>query len=71
MKWYRKSAEQGCAKAQTALGQAYLEGRGVTGNYQEADKWFGKAAEQGDAEAQGSLLGPAYLLAVGTGRDYA
>ena len=52
MKWYRKAAEQGDAKAQYNLGNCYYFGNGVTENEQEAVKWYRKAAEQGDAKAQ-------------------
>ena len=53
--WYRKSAEQGDAFAQTGLGVMYANGRGVAQDDAQAFVWFRKAAEQGDAEAQGSL----------------
>ncbi|MBQ9776558.1 MAG: sel1 repeat family protein, partial [Lentisphaeria bacterium] len=52
VKWYRKAAEQGDAKAQYNLGNCYYFGNGVTENEQEAVKWYRKAAEQGDAKAQ-------------------
>jgi TPR repeat protein len=47
LKWLRKSAEQGYAKAQCALGERYAFGVGVQENFGEAEKWFRKAAEQG------------------------
>lgn len=51
----KKSAEQGDAKAQNALGACYYNGYGVEKDYQEAVKWYRKAAEQGDASAQCNL----------------
>ena len=57
LRWFRKSAEQGLARAQNHLGLAYIEARGgIPRNYKEAAGWFRKSAEQGDAEG-------AYLLA--------
>ena len=46
MKWYRKAAEQGDAKAQFNLALRYYKGEGVTQDYAEAAKWYRKAAEQ-------------------------
>jgi TPR repeat protein len=51
VKWFRKAAEQGHAKAQYALGRSYEMGLGVVADYEEAAKWYRKAAEQGDSEA--------------------
>jgi TPR repeat protein len=53
--WTRKAAAQGDPEAQTALGTAYLEGRGVKLDYAEAMNWFIKAAEQEDSSAQRSI----------------
>ena len=39
VKWYRKSAEQGTAAAQSNLGRMYDEGLGVVQDYTEAVKW--------------------------------
>jgi len=49
--WYRKSAEQGHAKAQNSLGRMYAEGVGVTQNDLLAYMWFSLAAAQGEANA--------------------
>ena len=49
-KWYRKSAEQGYAPAETALGTRLLNK-----NNEEAYKWFQKAANQGDDAAKMAL----------------
>lgn len=56
VKWYRKAAEQGYARAQCDLGFMYENGRGVTkkDDY-EAVKWYRKAADQGNASAQCNL----------------
>ena len=55
MKWWRKAAEQGFAKAQFNLGMMYDNGYGVTQDYAEAVKWFRKAAEQRVTTAQFNL----------------
>lgn len=55
LKYFRKAAEQGLARAQYNLGWMYKEGRGVAQNDVEAVKWYHKAAEQGHAGAQNNL----------------
>ena len=55
VKWYRKAADQGHAKAQYNLGWCYANGEGVAKNISEAVKWYRKAAEQGDENAQKAL----------------
>ena len=55
VKWYRKAAEQGYAKAQYNLGFMYERGQGVLQDDTGAVKWYRKAAEQGLALAQSSL----------------
>lgn len=45
-------AEQGDAAAQTALGQAFERGDGVTQNFEHAADWYEQAAAQGDPLAQ-------------------
>jgi len=55
MKWFRKSAEQGLAKAQFFVGFMYDNGMGVPKNDAEAVKWYRKAAEQGHEYSQLSL----------------
>ena len=64
MKWFRKAAEQGYAKAQGHLGVMYQGGQGVKQDDVEAVNWFRRAAEQGEANAQ-ALLGFSYLLGKG------
>lgn len=66
VKWYRKAAEQGNARAQLDLGFAYENGLGVERNYVEAVRWFRKAAEQGYAPAQDRM---AYCYDKGIGVD--
>lgn len=53
--WTRKAAAQGVPEAQTALGDAYLNGRGAKLDYAEAMNWFMKAANQEDSSAQRSI----------------
>ena len=50
VKWYRKAADQGYAKAQSNLGVMYDNGEGVPENDAEAVKWYRKAADQGYAD---------------------
>lgn len=46
--WFKKSADQGYAPAQSALGAMYSEGVGLAKDQEEAMKWLKKAADQGD-----------------------
>ncbi|HHV6447566.1 TPA: tetratricopeptide repeat protein, partial [Haemophilus influenzae] len=51
VKWFRKAAEQGHAKAQAILGFSYLLGeRGVQVNKSLAKEWFGKACDNGNQD---------------------
>ena len=52
VKWYRKGAEQGDAKAQSNLGVCYERGDGVAKYEVEAYKWDRLAATQGDTKAK-------------------
>ena len=52
VKWYRKAAEQGLARAQNNLGVCYGNGQGVSQSYTEAVKWYRKAVAHGHAYAQ-------------------
>jgi TPR repeat protein len=65
----RPAAEAGDAKAQQALGDAYLNGRGVPADYKEAAKWLAKAAEQGNSPAQYGL-GQLYEAGQGVSQSY-
>jgi TPR repeat protein len=69
VKWYRKAAEQGLARAQNNLGSMYKNGRGVSLDYVQAAKWYRKAAEQNLAEAQYNL-GKLYHSGHGVSQDY-
>jgi uncharacterized protein len=53
VRWFRKAAEQGDDKAQTALGFMYQAGEGVPKDYVEAYIWFNLAAADGIAAAAG------------------
>lgn len=68
VKWYKKSADQGYALAQRALGSCYACGTGVEKDTQDAVKWFRKAAEQGDSAAQ-CMLGDHYAAGEGVKKD--
>ena len=62
-------AEQGDADAQFNMGVVYLQGIGVTQDYQAAFNWFKKSTEQKHAIAQFSL-GVMYLQGLGVTQDY-
>ncbi len=51
VKWYRKAAEQGNAKAQNNLGLMHEEGRGVPQDYVQAHMWYNLAGAQGGQQA--------------------
>ena len=50
-----RAAEQGYAAAETALGDAFQSGTGVSQSYTDAIYWYSKAAKRGFAIAQNSL----------------
>lgn len=52
---YLKSAKQGYARSERAVGWAYLKGNAVAYNSQEGLKWLTKSAEHGEANAQYDL----------------
>ncbi len=53
VRWHRKAAKQGHAKAQAHLGELLAIGQGVGEvNYKEAIKWMQMAADQGQGMAQ-------------------
>ena len=54
-KWFRLSAEDGFAEAQTKLGYMYIHSEGVVQDYNEAAKWFAQSAIQGDSYGQMAL----------------
>jgi hypothetical protein len=55
VKWYRKAAEQGYARAQTSLGVMYAMGTGVSKDYVKAYMWWSLAKAQGQVKAAGNL----------------
>ena len=55
VKWYRKAADRGDARAQFMLGYCYDKGNGVPQSNEEAVKWYRKSADQGNAMAQNNL----------------
>lgn len=69
LKWYRQSANQGLAAAQTMLGNIYRQGGyGQAKDYKQAAKWYGLAAKQNDIEAQ-YYLGVMHHKALGMVQD--
>jgi TPR repeat protein len=55
VRWFRKAAEQGHARAQTQMAMAYQRGRGVPRDEQLSLEWMNKAAEQNQPKAQFEL----------------
>ena len=70
LRWFRKSAEQGNALAQTGIAVMYLEGNGVAQDYAEAMSWFRKAAGHGSPAAEGSI-GNLYHCGLGVSQELA
>src|SRR5208283_3265817 len=69
VRWLRKAADQGDAKAQDALGLMYQDGsKRVPQDYAEAARWWRRAAEQGNVLAQ-FRLGAMYAEGRGVPRD--
>jgi TPR repeat protein len=66
--FFLRAAEQGYAAAETALGDAFQSGTGVSRSYTDAIEWYTKAAKQGFAIAQNSL-GAMYEQGLGSARD--
>ena len=52
MKWHRKAAEQGNARAQFYLGCSYYNGEGVEKDYAEAYAWLNLASKTGEQAAK-------------------
>ena len=50
MRWYRRAADQGYARAQNILGVMYGNGEGVPQDYVEAHIWYNLAAAQSSGE---------------------
>ena len=66
IKFYRRSARSGFAKAQYFMGMFYAEGHGVAQDYGVAEQWLRKSVEQNDSDAKAYL---GYLLEFGIGLD--
>lgn len=69
VKWYRKAADKGYAKAQYSLGLCYGDGKGVSHDDSQAVYWYRKAADQGLAWSQ-LTLGYHYESGRGVTQDY-
>jgi hypothetical protein len=69
VKWFRKAADRGLAKAQNMVGVCYTDGRGVSEDIAEAAKWYRRAAENGNADGQHNL-GICYFKGWGVPLDY-
>lgn len=69
--WFRRSAGQGFAPAQSTLGKTYAFGDldGLEQDHAEAARWCGLAAGQGDAEGQ-FCLALLYGLGAGVEQDF-
>jgi hypothetical protein len=55
MKWFRRAADQGAARAQFNLATAYAEGHGVPQDSAQAVKWYRRAADQNRARRSTTL----------------
>jgi TPR repeat protein len=51
LSWLQKSAQQGVAEAALYVGLIYVNGYGVTKDYQEAMRWYRMAADGGNDDA--------------------
>ncbi len=69
LKWFRKAAEQGEARAQKYLGVMHKFGQSIPQNYEESVMWYRKSSEQGNIHAQ-LLLGDMYRLGYGVRQNY-
>lgn len=55
MKWFLKSAEQGCVWSMNSLGRCYKLGLGAAVNIEEGARWYQVAADAGYAVSQHNL----------------
>ncbi|MBS9777755.1 MAG: sel1 repeat family protein [Gammaproteobacteria bacterium] len=67
-KWFKKSYEQGYAKAATALGLLYLNPDNPNKKFATAKEWLEKASEKGEYKAM-LQLGEAYFKGTDTKQD--
>jgi hypothetical protein len=70
VKWYRRAADQGYAKAQFALAEMYKNGDGVAKDMRQAARWYRRAADRGYPDAQ-LLLGVLYESGAGVPENFA
>lgn len=70
VKWYKKSAEQGCCWGEHNLALCYAKGTGIKKDALNAFQLWLRAAKQGHAPAQ-SNLGACYFYGMGTSVDHA
>ncbi len=63
-------AQEGDVLAQLALGELYLQGKGVAQDFTTAAEWLTKAAEAGQPRAQG-MLGGLHAAGLGVPQDFA
>jgi len=68
VRWYRKAAEAGYARAQANLGLMYLNGYGIPRDEAQAVRWLRAAADAGDKRAS-TDLGLLYLAGRGVPQD--
>jgi hypothetical protein len=66
--WYTKSAENGFAPAQYAVGSIYYDGSGLPKDHIKAVYWLTKSAEQGFVDAQ-YVLGNIHRIGVSVPQD--
>jgi len=69
LRWYRISADQGNAEAQTNVGLDYDDGLGTARDYAEAVRWYRMAVSQNYADAE-LFLARMYEEGRGVRRDY-
>jgi hypothetical protein len=69
LEWLRRSAHQGYARAQFALGERYARGDGIAKDEAEAARWYMLAADQGNYGAQ-LHLGVLYEYGRGVSKDF-
>ena len=68
-RYFMSAAKAGDSNAQNAVGDMYMNGKGVTKSYTNALQWYLKAAEQDHFYAQNSL-GDLYYSGEGVKQDY-
>jgi TPR repeat protein len=68
IKWLKRAAFQGHARAQYALGRAFMKGYGVDQDYKKGLQWLILSAKQGNSYAE-NFLGVAFRNGLGVVRD--